>query len=118
MWAIGYGLEYARSLYEKCDRLGNLEITAQLRGVFGERLRFYEAQRDDEWKRQQSLDSEIAASIQCFPRDLAEKEKNLDIVNDLTGQILWAFNVDNPKKRKELIEDLLEANNLLPKLVF
>ena len=101
-------------MYEKCDPLGNLEITAQLRGVFGERLRFYKEQRDDEWKRQQNLDSEIPASIQCFSRDLVEREKNLDIVDDLASQILWAFNVDNPEKSKELVEDLLKANNLLP----
>ncbi len=114
VWAIGYGIEYARSLYEKCDPLGNLEITVQLRGVFGEQLRFYEGQGDDEWKRQQSLDSEIPASVQCFSRDLVEREKNLDLVDNLAEQILWAFNVDNPTKRKELVEDLLEANGLLP----
>ena len=30
VWAIGFGIEYARSLYEKCESLGNLEITARL----------------------------------------------------------------------------------------
>ena len=113
-WAIGFAIKYARSLYEKCEFLGELEITAQLREVFGERLRFYEAQCDNEWRRQQSLDSEIPASIQCFSRDLVERQKNIDIVDTLAGQLLWAFNVDNPEKRRELVENLLEANNLLP----
>ena len=113
-WAIGFAIKYARSLYERCEFLEELEITAQLREVFGESLRFYEAQCDNEWRWQQSLDSEILASIQCFPQDLVNREKNIDIVDDLTEQILWAFNVDNPAKEKELIEDLLEANNLLP----
>ena len=39
-WAIGFAIEYARSLYEKCESLGKLEITVQLQKVFGERLRF------------------------------------------------------------------------------
>ena len=101
-------------MYEKCESLGKLEITVQLQKVFGERLRFYKAQCDNEWRRQQSLDSEIPASIQCLPRDLVEKEKNIDLVDDLAGQLLWAFNIDSPEKRRELIEDLLKANNLLP----
>ena len=113
-WAIGFAIKYARSLYKKCEFLGELEITAQLREVFGEKLRFHESQRHHEWRRQQSLDSEIPASIQCLPRDLVEKEKNIDLVDDLAGQLLWAFNIDSPEKRRELIEDLLKANNLLP----
>lgn len=113
-WAIGFAIEYARSLYEKCESFGGLEITAQLREVFGEQLRFHESQRRHEWKRQQSFDSEIPASIQCFPRDLVEREKAIDIINDLAEQILWAFNVDSPEKRRELVEGVLESNNLLP----
>ena len=113
-WAIGFAIKYARSLYERCESLGELEITAQLREVLDEQLRFHESQRYHEWRRQQSLDSEIHASIQCFPRDLVEKEKNIYLVDDLVGQLLWAFNVNSPEKRRELIEDLLKANNLLP----
>ena len=114
VWAIGFAIEYARSLYEKCESLGNLEITAQLHRVSGKRLRLFGAQRDDELRRHKSLDSEIRASIECFPRDIVEREKVIDIVNDLAGQHAWPFNYDNSENRKELIEDLLEANNLLP----
>ena len=45
---------------------------------------------------------------------LSKKKKNIDLVDDLAGQLLWAFNIDSPEKRRELIEDLLKANNLLP----
>ena len=114
VWAIGFAIEYARSLYEKRESLANLEIIAQLRGVFGERLTLYGAQCDDELERHKSLDSEIPASIQCFPRDLMEREKVMDIVNDLPGQLAWPFNYDNSEKIKELVEGVLEPNNLLP----
>ena len=114
VWAIGFGIEYARSLYEKCESLENLEITARLHRVSGKRLRLSGAQRDDELKRHKSLDSEIPASIQCSPGDIVGKEKVIDIVNDLIGQLAWPFDYDNTKKIKELIEGVLEANKLLP----
>ena len=112
--AIGVTIKDARSLYKKCKSLGNLEITVQLREVFAENLRFYGAQRDDELEQQQSLDSEIPASIQCFPQDLVKRGKNINIVDDLARQLLWAFNIDNPEKSRELVEGVLEPNNLLP----
>ena len=114
VWAIGFGIEYARSLYEKCESLGNLEITARLHRVSGKRLRLFGAQRDDELRRHKNLDSEIRASIECFPRDIVEREKVIDIVNDLAGQLAWPFNYDNSEKIKELVEGVLEPNNLLP----
>ena len=51
-----------------------------------------------------SLDSEIFASTQCFRRDLLEKERVIDLVDALAEQLLWAFNVDDPIKKRELIE--------------
>ena len=114
VWAIGFGIEYARSLYEKCEFLGDLEVTTRLHRVSGKRLRLFGAQRDDELRRHKNLDSEIHASIECLPRDIVEREKVIDIVNDLAGQLAWPFNYDNSEKIKELIEGVLEPNNLLP----
>lgn len=114
VWAIGFGIEYARSLYKKCEFLGDLEITAQLHRFSGKRLRLSGAQRDDELGRHKSLDSEIPASIQCYPRDIVARETIIDIVNDLAGQLAWPFNYNSSEKIKELIEDVLESNNLLP----
>ena len=104
IWKIGFAIEQAKSLYERCESLGNLEITVQLRGVFKEKLRFYGADPDNFSDKYQSLDSEILASTQCFERDFLERKTVVDIVDTLAGQLLWAFNVDDPDKRKELIE--------------
>lgn len=104
IWAIGFAIKEASLLYEKCESLGNLEITVQLRGVFKEKLRFYGADPDNFSDKYQSLDSEILASTQCFERDFLERKTVVDIVDTLVGQLLWAFNVDDPDKRKELIE--------------
>ena len=82
--------------------------------VYSKRLRLSGAQRDDELRRHKSLDSEISASIQCLPRDIVEREKVIDIVNDLAGQLAWPFNYDNSEQRKELVEGVLKPNNLLP----
>ena len=104
IWAIGFAIKEASLLYEKCESLGNLEITVQLRGVFKEKLRFYGADPENFSDKYQSLDSEILASTQCFERDFLESKKVVDIVDSLVSQLLWAFNIDDPAKRKELIE--------------
>ena len=104
IWTIGFAIDKAKSLYEECESLGNLEITAQLRGVFKEKLRFYGQDPDNFSDKYQSLDSDILASTQCFQRDFLEREKVVDIVETLAEQLLWAFNVDDPVKSKKLIE--------------
>ncbi len=104
IWTIGFAIAQAQSLYEECESLGNLEITGQLRGVFKERLRFFGEDPNNFSKKYQSLDSEILASTQCFERDFLERKKVVNIVDSLVSQLLWAFNIDDPAKRKELIE--------------
>lgn len=104
IWAIGFAIKEASLLYEKCESLGNLEISAQLQGVFREKLRFHGENPDNFSEKYKSLDSEILASTQCFERDFIERKKVVDIVDSLVSQLLWAFNIDDPVKRKELIE--------------
>ena len=115
---IGELIQKAQSFYKKCEYLGNIEITVQSREVFGEKLGFYELYNEtslkkfDSIKRQQCLDSQVLASTQCFPIDLMEREKFIGIVDQLAGQLLWAFNIDNPTERKELVKRILERRGL------
>ena len=115
---IGELIQKAQSFYERCEYLGNIEITVQSREVFGEKLRldgsYNETSRKkfDSIKRQQCLDSQVLASTQCFPIDLMEREKFIGIVDQLAGQLLWAFNIDNPTERKELVGRILEMRGL------
>ena len=104
IWTIGYAIKQTRSLHEKCELLGNLEITAQLRGIFGEKLRFHGTEHKNFSQRYRSLDSKVIASTQCSQRDLLEREKVVGLVDVLAAQLLWAFNIDDPAKREELIE--------------
>lgn len=104
IWKIGFAIAQAKSLYEACEPLGNFEITAQSRGIFKAKLRFFGEDADNFSEKYQSLDSEILASTQCFQRDFLERDNVVDIVEALAEQFLWTFNVDDPVKRRELIE--------------
>ena len=115
---IGELIQKAQSFYKKCEYLGNIEITVQSREVFGEKLGFYELynkpsrKKFDLIKQQQCVDSQVLASIQCFPRNLVERGKFIGVVDELAGQLLWAFNIDNPTERKELVKRILERRGL------
>ena len=36
-----------------------------------------------------------------------EREKFIEVADGLAGQLFWAFNVDNPTRRRELVERIL-----------
>ena len=114
---IGRLIKRAQSFYIQCEYLGNIEIKVQLRQIFNEKLNFYDEYlsvfrrpaKGDFHIPQQCIDSEVIASIQCFPRDLATKEKFIDIVDQLAGQLLWAFNIDtSPTARRNLVKHILQ----------
>ena len=107
-------IQDARSFYEKCKYLGNIEITVQLQQVFKKKLGVYRLgdgpsyTEFDSIKRQQCLNSQISTSAQCLARNLVKKEEVIEVVDELAGQLLWAFNVDDPTVRRELVERILE----------
>ena len=110
---IGELIKDAQSFYEKCGYLGNIEITVRLQQVFREKLGFYRLDDDsspiefDAIKRQQCLDSQVSASTQCLARNLVEREEFIKVVDKLVGQLFWAFNVDDPTRRRELVKRIL-----------
>ena len=110
---IGELIQNAQSFYEKCGYLGNIEIIVQLQQVFEERLGGYRWGDDlsyiefDSIKRQQCLNSQVSASTQCLARDFMKMDKFMEIVDELVGELFWAFNVDNPTLRRELVERIL-----------
>ena len=46
-----------------------------------------------------SYDSEISASKQCFAHDLHDIDERINIIENLTPQLLWSFDIpaDDPK---------------------
>ena len=98
-------IQDARSVYEKCGYLGNIESTVRLQQVLGEKLGFYRLGDGrsyiefDSIKRQQCLNSQVSTSVQCLARNLVKEEKITEVVNELAGQLLWAFNIDSTTVR-------------------
>ena len=111
--AISELIRGTRSFYEKCGYLGNIEITVRLQQVLGEKLSYGlddgpSYMEFNSIKRQRCLNSQVSTSAQCLARNLVKKEKVIEVVNGLIGQLLWAFNVDGSTVRGGLIERMLE----------
>ena len=101
----------AKDLYKKCEYLGNIEITVQLRQVFGKKLydpEFEERITANIEGEPECFDSEVFVSKQCLPRDLENTEKRIDIIEELTCQLFWAFNIPNTTQIRERIRKRIE----------
>ncbi len=90
----------AMALYEKCEYVGNIEVTAKLHNVLGTQLyapddRLLYAQKITEHIPDGPVcsDSEVSASTQCMPRDFNNTDRLIDIVEELVHQLIWAFNI-------------------------
>ena len=108
---IGRLIKRAQSFYEECQYSGNIEVTATLRGVLGQKLMYYGNEHPDDMG--QSVDPEISVSAQYLPRDLVEREKFIEAVDELAGQLLWAFDVDDPQGRRKVVVDILREYELV-----
>ena len=104
---IGKLINRAQSFYKKGEYFGHVEVTAQLKQVDDLTLMYSEHQYLEEIGSRRSIDSEISASTQFLPRDLEKEERFIETIDELTGQLLWAFNIDNPTQSRGLIERIL-----------
>ena len=109
---LGNLIPVTRSFYKKCDYSDEIEFTAQLRQTCGEKLMYDDYQHPDEIQRQESVESSISASAQCLPRELANAAKFISVVDELTGQLIWVFNV-NDHARLNKIEAILTRCGLV-----
>ena len=108
---IGWLIKRAQSFYEVCQYSGNIKVTATLQGVLGQKLMYSGTEHPDDMGK--SADSEISDSAQYLPRDLVNREKFIEVVDELAGQLLWAFDVDDPQGRRELVEIILDRTGIL-----
>jgi len=100
-FAIKFLMQDAERLYTKCGYLGNIEVTAELRQVFGKKL--YDTTSTVSGKMRsitegvhpepECFDSTISASTQCLLSDFQDAEKRTDIVEELVHPLLWPFNI-------------------------
>ena len=100
---IGELIHLSQSFYQQCDYSGHIEVKVQLRRIFGEELMLEQEQFPEYIKRQRSYDSEISASTQYLPRDLIKREKFIEVVEGLVGQLFWGFNADAPRNCKIIL---------------
>lgn len=110
---IGELVCIARSFYGISQYSGNIEITVQLGGVFGEKLMYNRDQHPERIETQRSSDAEITVSTQCLPLDLANPERLVNVVDELAGQLLWAFNIGDSARRTR-IGEILRQCGLVP----
>ena len=92
----------AADFFTKCEYSGNVEVTARLEQVRGEKLLFSKDLHSAAVERRQSAESEILASTQCLPRDLRTAKEYSRVLIELLNQLYWVFNVgDNEWKWRD-----------------
>ena len=113
-FAIKFLMQDAEKLYTKCEYLGNIEVTAELRQVFEKKL--YDTTStghgrirsitEGVYPEPECFDSAVSASTQCLLSDFQDAEKLTDIVEELVLPLLWAFHIptDDPWKREQIRE--------------
>lgn len=80
-------MSLAKSFYDKCEYIGNIEFAVQLREVFGKKLA---NSNELGWQPGplECSDSDVSASIQGLRRDLANSERLIEILEGLASDIL------------------------------
>ena len=98
-----------RNLYQKCEYLGNIQITAQLQNVLKMELidpdkNPYRRTIMHNIEDTKCLNAEAFASKQCLSRDLESEENRKDLIEELVCQLLWAFNIpaNQPRIRERI----------------
>ena len=110
LWHINELIKRANALYVNCGYQGNIEVITHLRNIFGRELIDTESYSygqkitENLDAEAQSFDTEGLASTQCLARDLESKDKRKNLVEDLTCQLLRAFNIpiDKPQIRGKI----------------
>ena len=105
-------IDKSKTLYKKCEYMGNIEISAQLQEVLDKELgdpgsHAYGGSKITDGSIPEGpkcSDSAVFASKQCLARDLENEEKRKNIIEELTSQLLWAFNIpiDQPWIRQRV----------------
>ena len=104
-------IERSVTLYKRCEYLGNIEISARLQEVLdkglgdpGSHMHGGSKITDATLEDIKCSDSEVFVSGQYLARDLENPGKRADIIEELTNQLLWAFNIaiDEPWVRERI----------------
>ncbi len=110
---IGNQISLAKLFYEKCSYIGQIQFTVRLHQVFGKKL--LKSQDQLGWQEGPLVcaDSKVSVSINCLPQDFSNSEQLINVVEELSVRLLWAFNTVKPEKIKDLIKEVFRLKNLL-----
>ena len=109
--SIGALLRCAQPFFERCEYLGNIEISAQLQNVLNEELMYVDNPFFDTGKNC-CYDLTVPAYTLTIVQELSKESRFIAIVDELAEQILWSFNC-NPSDRTEYVERILRGHQLL-----
>ena len=96
-------IQYAKALYEDCEYQGNIKVKIDLQRSFNRTLMDKKSEASGLNitrhlnAETRNFESEIRASKQCLARDLMDENEQKKIVEELTWQLLWAFNIPTDK---------------------
>ncbi len=112
---IDGALDPAKRFYQACDFLGNIEVTAQLQNVYGKELsKDFGTRRYIHLHNQPICYNETVrakTSKQYLSRDITDPTHQRTIFEDLTMQLLWAFNIPTDSKHIiDRVSKLIEPN--------
>ena len=78
---------------QRCKYFGNIEISVRIFHIYRRKLKFPYDQHPIDTVERESAESEVAASIQCLPRDLIKADSYAEILMGLLADLFWVFNV-------------------------
>ncbi len=110
---IDGALHPAKTFYPACETLGYIEVTAQLQNVYGKELsKDFGTGRGISRHNQPICYNETVlatTSKQYLSRDIADPTHQRTIFEDLTMQLLWAFNIPTDSEYIiDLVSKLIE----------
>ena len=108
VFGIGKLIQQASELYKECQYLGNIEVDVTLKNISGTKLLSDQGSLGPSSDPAEALDSEIFASQQCLYHDLHDQTESKKIIENLTLQLLWAYNTPNSREMKKRIRTHLE----------
>lgn len=104
-------IQRANTLYEDCEYQGNIEVTTCLKQDSYHRKLMDPENHPNVSNITANLhaepvnfDTEVRSSKQCLARDLRDEKKQKALVEELTCQLLWAFNIpiDKPNTKEKI----------------
>ena len=79
--------------YERCEYLGNIEITATMQQIEGEKITFPADRHPSFVEKRKSVEPEVSAATQCLPRDLSKADSYANSLVGLLNRLFWVFNL-------------------------